>query len=301
MSESDVVKMKVADLKRELKLRGLPITGNKNELQDRLSNALLDGEISLEDASGELDEAILTDEDEGILGPDENELLKSPTSLEPTVDANDEVAEADTKPTKVVLKRPHAINSNNVTSSSEDNITNINENADTSSPVKMMKKGLHTPITMSDTVTTTEDKKVECEKPNAISKLNEMTAAERLANRAKKFGIASGASQPQSDEKEQKQLDILKKRAERFGCVTSSKMVEISDKEKLLKRQERFGTSNKNTIKSIGPVPVLNSTNGSDEYAEKARLRLERFKNTTEAVAVKKDEPVTTSGEVKEE
>ncbi|XP_036341592.1 uncharacterized protein LOC118750943 [Rhagoletis pomonella] len=86
MPESEVTKMKVADLKRELKVRGLATTGNKTELQDRLQTALIDGDISLEDSAitnedALLDEdAVLTDEEESPIAADENELLKSPTS-----------------------------------------------------------------------------------------------------------------------------------------------------------------------------------------------------------------------------
>lgn len=150
MPESDVTKMKVsnkyfinqstyqtrnkyynqvADLKRELKMRGLPLNGNKNELQDRLQTALLEGDISLEDsaiadaiADGIDDDVSLTDEDEHKLLGDDHEdlLLKSPvstptalnatlpellTATTPSTQSKPETTIASPPAKKIVLKR----------------------------------------------------------------------------------------------------------------------------------------------------------------------------------------------------
>lgn len=92
---------------------------------------------------------------------------------------------------------------------------------------------------------------------------------DKLDARAARFGVAtvqaSAVSGP-SDE-------ILKKRAERFGAISGEvKKTELN--EKLQKRKERFGMAEKET------VVTSSSPAATSEYAEKARLRLERFKTT---------------------
>lgn len=58
-------------------------------------------------------------------------------------------------------------------------------------------------------------------------------------------------------------------------------MVTIEQKEKLLKRQERFGATT--TVSGTVKTSTVNSpisTQAASEYDEKAKLRLERFKTT---------------------
>lgn len=126
---------------------------------------------------------------------------------------------------------------------------------------------------------------------NKIIKLKELTAKERLELRAKKFGAPVDADVKKLARAERfgiqnesngnkasitsnavpASADILKKRAQRFGVSVSTQMISIENQEKLQKRQERFNTGA--TTKTTITPPE-----GSDEYAEKARLRLERFK-----------------------
>lgn len=72
-------------------------------------------------------------------------------------------------------------------------------------------------------------------------------------------------------------VDTLKKRAERFGGSVSTVMNKLENQEKLLKRQERFGlvSAPVNTTSSSVTASATPTTN---EYSEKAKLRLERFK-----------------------
>lgn len=271
MPENDVSKMKVADLKRELKLRGLPITGNKMELQERLQTALIDGDLSLEDTaiSGEdLLEDVLTDEEEKAiltLPPDENELLKSPSSEIALSFSTNKPIEVPLvpQPKKIVLKRKSSITplilDTPTTVSAKDDLTVIDENE-------------------SDVVST-KISKID-PKPKVV-KVSALTLEERLQMRAKKFGIEenklsnsnktnAAAVTTLGKDVDPKQIETLKKRAERFGCVVSSTIAEITANERLEKRKQRFGN-----VTSSSDKP---NDKGTDLYAEKARLRLERFK-----------------------
>lgn len=122
-----------------------------------------------------------------------------------------------------------------------------------------------------------------------VVKLHILTAEERLKLRAEKFGASAATSTDVvSDDKKLARaarfgitstttgssssstsikssapdvsVEVLKKRAERFGASTAPKLNAIELDEKLKKRQERFGAS----------LP--------SDQAEKAKLRAERFK-----------------------
>lgn len=142
-----------------------------------------------------------------------------------------------------------------------------------------------------------------------VVKLSTLSAKERLEMRAKKFGVpiapesaklarserfgtgttdatpgnTNSASTIKAN-KEPASADLLKKRAERFGGSVSKEMVKIENSEKLQKRNERFGDAKATTQVTIGSksdavaVPDTTSTTTNDEFSEKARLRLERFK-----------------------
>lgn len=85
-------------------------------------------------------------------------------------------------------------------------------------------------------------------------------------------------------------VEVLKKRAERFGAV-SSKLASVEAAERLAKRQDRFGITAPTTVAAAPAASTPATTtattdsaapNGSStaakDYAERAKLRLERFK-----------------------
>lgn len=137
-----------------------------------------------------------------------------------------------------------------------------------------------------------------------VVKLSQLSMKERLEMRAKKFGapVTGDAAKlaraerfgTTSDEKPSvnrgalsaekiaADVDLLKKRAERFGGSVSNTMVKIEQNEKLLKRQERFGagTTITGTVNTTTAIKDPESTQATNTYAEKAKLRLERFKTT---------------------
>ncbi|XP_002031893.2 myb-like protein V [Drosophila sechellia] len=303
MPESDVTKMKVADLKRELKLRGLAVNGNKTELQDRLQTALLEGDLSLEDSAIadaiDDDDVSFTDEDEHKLLGDENddELLKSPLSTPTTVAIPDLLAEEKTStapeaasPTKkIVLKRNNSQQSTGTVASTGTTPSKENEApaaaASDSSGETPTKK--HKPIVVGP--------KTEGEKPSGDKKLNQLTAQERLELRAKKFGItppavaktanavavainksssASITANKGNKETEEQQKEALKKRAERFGFVGPDKTPTSKSDDRLQKRKERFGAG---AVSAAATTPT--TTESKNSWSEKARARLERFKS----------------------
>ncbi|XP_017478905.1 PREDICTED: uncharacterized protein LOC108368547 [Rhagoletis zephyria] len=320
MPESEVTKMKVADLKRELKVRGLATTGNKTELQDRLQTALIDGDISLEDSAitnedALLDEdAVLTDEEESPIAADENELLKSPTST-PTASElasplNENKPSVDTtNAKKIILKRKASDGENTLGVTESTNASGTSKENTEPPKDKVLKMSERNPITVSDL----KAKETSNAKTNSGTtsvgdsaggkKVVQLSQMERLELRAKKFGLGSNSStdptkttiKPTSNAKvitgisgppivnDAKQIEMLKKRAERFGCVVSSKMAQIDAAEKLQKRKERFGVAN-----SAGSSATVGSAKTNDLWAEKARARLERFKNTSTAPASEK-------------
>lgn len=74
-------------------------------------------------------------------------------------------------------------------------------------------------------------------------------------------------------------VEVLKKRAERFGTV-SSKLVSVEKEEKLAKRQDRFGITAPSATAKTTPAANGSSTAATttNDYAERAKSRLERFK-----------------------
>lgn len=161
-----------------------------------------------------------------------------------------------------------------------------------------LKRNISIPIPIIDSKVDDETPESAAAEPEKkVVKLAVLTEMERLELRAKKFGGSAATATPASttnvgsqDKKDARAArfgvsaavasaapsdEILKKRAERFGAISGEvKKVELN--EKLQKRKERFGGAATATAASEEKVtPAVTS-----EYAEKARLRLERFKTT---------------------
>ena len=279
-------------MKRELKMRGLPLNGNKNELQDRLQTALLEGDISLEDsaiadaiADGMDDDVSLTDEDEHKLLGDDHEdlLLKSPVST-PTASTatlpellatksppKTETSSESPAAKKIVLKR----------NNSQQHISTLATAATTPSKENAAPKAEASSKPASDTEETgtakTQRKPIVAggTAADANKKLGELSSQERLELRAKKFGITVSATPPAAatataspvvnksssasikanngnKETDEQQKEALKRRAERFGCVVPEKSSKTVTDEKLQKRKERFGAGATTTTTAAG-------------------------------------------------
>ncbi|XP_078656134.1 SAP domain-containing ribonucleoprotein-like isoform X4 [Branchiostoma floridae x Branchiostoma belcheri] len=244
-------KLKVADLKNELRARGLTVTGNKQELLDRLQQHMEtagEAELFSKDtsfASGEGDEA-----DDSILAGEEEEEEEEEEEQTTTQDNQENTETTNTaKPTVVT----------SVTS------------ADTKVPVKP-------PMS--------EAERLELRAKKFGGHASEVA---KKAARAARFGTAvTGPTKTEaaapvkgattlsplednsaiSSEEMGPEMEKLKKRAERFGMNVSTATQQAEEKEKLLKRKQRFGAV------TAGAAGTQVS---SDEVEAKKKKRAERF------------------------
>ncbi|XP_056324661.1 SAP domain-containing ribonucleoprotein [Danio aesculapii] len=90
----------------------------------------------------------------------------------------------------------------------------------------------------------------------------------KKAARAARFGVTAPESSKGTSTKTNVDVEVLKKRAERFGMNVSSVSKKVEDDEKLKKRKERFGI-----------VTSASSSGGGDDSEAKKRKRAERFGN----------------------
>jgi len=275
----DISKLKVADLKKELKGRGLSAVGNKTELVERLQLSL-QGENSLitepDSAAGDSEE--IMDEDDVLADEEEEEVLVdiSP-SPEPKLG---KLASASGNGSSMAIKP--------AVGSSKKIVLNRNVVASTGSSEKENQQQHQTTQAIADTghhqqhQPQSEGKKV--------IKLSAFSMKERLEMRAQKFGV-----EPSVDAKKEARAarfgisapintgntgaassDVLRKRAERFGLtlspVSGRNLSKAEINEKLEKRKQRFGIADSTKAKKSS---ISNST-----LEAKKQLRAERFKLT---------------------
>ncbi|EFA03345.1 SAP domain-containing ribonucleoprotein-like Protein [Tribolium castaneum] len=243
----DISKLKVPDLKRELKSRGLNTSGNKTDLIERLQSALKANERTSNESVDDLDEDLLNEDDDDVhLETTESVISDIDTALNDSLAPKGQKRKSDengtkqekTAPKKVVLNRNTPL-IENTRISTESKEGSVKSNG------------------------STEEKRVV--------KLSGLSAKERLEMRAKKFDVSLsneakkvaraerfGTANPtNSAQTKNTSIDVLKQRAERFGGSVSTAMVSLDQQQRLEKRKERFGI--------VTPE-------------DKAKQRLERFK-----------------------
>nr|XP_045620644.1 SAP domain-containing ribonucleoprotein-like isoform X2 [Procambarus clarkii] len=283
-------KMKVADLKKELKSRGLSVAGNKTELIERLQEAIGSGNVELGQVEGDDEdfdeEEILGGEDMdaaelGKLTPQEEE-----AALGGNIRVRDEAALLEQpEKKKISLKRSapplepppttvvEAAETENEPPASQEEEKGPDESASAKKIIKLDSGS----------------------EKNAIETRAErfgipMTEEARRLARAARFGTATNGAtvnkKPAKLSMETGGTDVekLKARAERFGEVTSKSLAKVSELEKLKVRQERF------TAAAAAAVATTGGEAGEAEEtktaAEETKTAVEETKTTTEKTLI---------------
>eukprot|EP00058_Branchiostoma_floridae_P020690 XP_002606180.1 hypothetical protein BRAFLDRAFT_126497 [Branchiostoma floridae] len=257
-------KLKVADLKNELRSRGLTVTGNKQELLDRLQQHL---ETSGDPNAPHLPEADLLSKDTSFVSGEGDDADDSLLAGEEEEDEEEEEEEEQT--------------------TTQDNQENT-ETTNTAKPTVV------TSISSDDTKVPVKPPMSEAERLELRAKKFGGHSSEdaKKAARAARFGTpvsaptktgtaapvkGTTALSPLGDnsavntEETGPEMEKLKKRAERFGMNVSTVTQQAEEKEKLLKRKQRFGAVTAGATVAAG-TPV-----SSDEVEAKKKKRAERF------------------------
>ncbi|XP_069969500.1 SAP domain-containing ribonucleoprotein isoform X5 [Penaeus vannamei] len=287
---SQISKMKVADLKKELKARGLPVTGNKNELVERLQEALeADGNVPLGTVDGEDEEF----DEEEILGGDDMDTVdigkltpqEEAAALGVNISVRDELNTTDLNQVSTMLEQPEkkkislkrseppvptAPTTPPPTEASKENTSPESQSEGQEDGVPSKKL-----IRLSSTENKTQ---IEARAERFGIPLNEearkQARAERFAGNSTTTTVNKKPAKL-SMETGGTDIEKLKARAKRFGEVTSKSLTKVSELEKMKQRQERFAAGGTET-KTAGTEKVA-ITSPDDAKAARAA----RFASTT--------------------
>ncbi|CAL8072886.1 unnamed protein product [Orchesella dallaii] len=301
----DLSSLKLADLKRELRSRNLPITGTKQILADRLLVAM-SAEKSANEANDDSNIDDLLDED-SMLGEEDSDaeaddsVAADLTISSPTATAPPASLSSPKKP-ETSLKRSQPSptkNDQNGTSAQDDAPPTKKKIILNRQPVPEAAPQI-LPIATAESVAaskaTTENKPPSTTEAGekAVIKISEATpeaTTDKLKLREMKFGAVADEKTPVVKGAATAEVsDKLKKRAERFGVaasgVTASGKVSLTteDEVKLAKRRERFGVPSDAKVDELKEkraarfgIKETKPAESKPETDEKKKLRAARF------------------------
>ncbi|KAI8433486.1 hypothetical protein MSG28_015521 [Choristoneura fumiferana] len=257
----DVSKMKVVDLRKELKSRGLSHTGDKAELVTRLQAAMAQddhGDINLD--SDEIDSDGVLEDDEKL--EDDDDKSQNDILDDSAVDTlTEELALADQPPPKPAGDaKPMRTLKRKITADTKEK----GENKETGNKKIVLNRAISITPAPKPEAETVPSKPEEIIPPsdNKIKITADLDAKTRLELRAKRFGLPVKVSDDERKEARKQRfgqntgtkttiiatgtlsenVDKLKQRAERFGQSVSKIMTDIELKERIEKRKAKFGT-----------------------------------------------------------
>jgi len=242
----DYSKMKIAELKAALEAKGLPVVGKKQDLVDRLKASEEDG-------------------DDDILDQDDSMTAEAIKLAEEELSKSDAVKSPPAKLKRVPIASPDKPDANVDASPKVIKLKNGKENE----PDKVSN-----PTKVQIPKPTAED--LEAKIKSRAERFGGFQSDEaKKAARAAKFGSMLGKSSP-SSQAPALDIDVLKKRAGRFGTAISPALKTAEVSEAIKRRQERFGVVSPDEPKP--KMVTLNSGVNSVIMDEKMKKRLERFK-----------------------
>ncbi|XP_064456116.1 SAP domain-containing ribonucleoprotein-like isoform X2 [Ornithodoros turicata] len=263
ISSDSIRNMKVADLKRELKARGLSTTGNKNELAERLEAAagipkdITDAQLDALDPSLDVNEDEVLSEDSLLLQtegkanngdtfPSEEDIISATTTIIKestplTLTREGATAKQNEEPVQPASDDPKDKISNKL------GLVKVNE-----TPAPGTKCVLATAKASPENLSLEERQALRAKKFNmplsdgarlkmrmerfgAVGSSEKTTVKTTLGGTPRTGGASIRSSVPPVN------LAQLKKRAERFGQSVSTVAKSLEEKERIMKRKERFG------------------------------------------------------------